>query len=56
MSETIETSTPPPGRTPGFAFRVTATSGAARTGVLTTPHGDVPTPIFMPFSNSSAST
>jgi queuine tRNA-ribosyltransferase len=37
-----------PGRTPGFGFRVTATSGAARTGVLTTPHGDVPTPTFMP--------
>ena len=36
------------GRTPGFGFRVTATSGAARTGVLTTPHGDVPTPTFMP--------
>ncbi len=36
------------GRTPGFRFRVTATSGAARTGVLTTPHGDVPTPTFMP--------
>ena len=38
----------------GFAFRVTATSpgdpGAlrARTGVFTTPHGDVPTPAFMP--------
>ena len=36
------------GRTPGFGFRVTATCGAARTGVLTTPHGDVPTPTFMP--------
>lgn len=36
------------GRTPGFGFRVTATDGAARTGVLTTPHGDVPTPTFMP--------
>lgn len=46
MSETIETL--PAGRTPGFGFRVTATSGAARTGVLTTPHGDVPTPTFMP--------
>jgi queuine tRNA-ribosyltransferase len=38
----------PEGRTPGFGFRVLATSGAARTGVLTTPHGDVPTPTFMP--------
>ncbi len=36
------------GRTPGFGFRVSATCGAARTGVLTTPHGDVPTPTFMP--------
>jgi queuine tRNA-ribosyltransferase len=34
--------------TPGFAFRVDATCGNARTGVLTTPHGDVPTPTFMP--------
>src|SRR4029079_18168798 len=34
--------------TPGFAFEVTATSGNARAGVLTTPHGDVPTPTFMP--------
>jgi len=34
--------------TPGFAFAVTATSGNARAGVLTTPHGAVPTPTFMP--------
>ena len=34
--------------TPGFAFQVDATAGAARAGVLTTPHGDVPTPTFMP--------
>lgn len=34
--------------TAGFAFTVTATSGSARAGVLTTPHGDVPTPTFMP--------
>ncbi len=34
--------------TPGFAFRVSASDGAARTGVLTTPHGEVPTPTFMP--------
>src|SRR4029079_13927799 len=34
--------------TPGFAFEVTATSGNALAGVLTTPHGDVPTPTFMP--------
>jgi len=52
VSEASETTGPSPsfaqGRTPGFGFRVTATSGAARTGVLTTPHGDVPTPTFMP--------
>jgi queuine tRNA-ribosyltransferase len=29
-------------------FRVNATDGAARAGVLTTAHGDVPTPAFMP--------
>ena len=31
-----------------MSFRVTATDGAARAGVLTTPHGEVPTPAFMP--------
>ena len=31
-----------------MSFRVTATDGAARAGVLTTVHGDVPTPAFMP--------
>ena len=30
------------------AFKVTATDGAARAGVLHTAHGDVPTPAFMP--------
>jgi len=34
--------------TPGFAFEVCATDGSARAGVLRTPHGDVPTPTFMP--------
>jgi queuine tRNA-ribosyltransferase len=34
--------------TPGYAFAVRATDGAARTGVLVTPHGEVPTPTFMP--------
>jgi queuine tRNA-ribosyltransferase len=29
-------------------FAVTATDGAARAGLLRTPHGDVPTPAFMP--------
>ncbi|MFM8633501.1 MAG: tRNA guanosine(34) transglycosylase Tgt [Planctomycetia bacterium] len=31
-----------------LAFQIEATDGAARAGVLTTPHGSVPTPIFMP--------
>ncbi len=30
------------------AFTLTATEGAARTGVLRTAHGDIPTPAFMP--------
>ncbi len=34
--------------TPGFDFRVVAEDGPARRGVLTTPHGDVETPTFMP--------
>lgn len=34
--------------TPGFTFRVVAEDGPARRGVLTTPHGDVETPTFMP--------
>src|SRR4051794_11007285 len=29
-------------------FRVTATDGAARAGVLTSAHGEVRTPVFMP--------
>lgn len=35
-------------RTEGFSFRVLATSGHARRSVLTTPHGEVDTPTFMP--------
>ncbi len=35
-------------RTSGFAFRVTARDGHARRAVLSTPHGDVETPTFMP--------
>ena len=31
-----------------MSFRVTATDGAARAGVITTAHGEVPTPAFMP--------
>ena len=34
--------------TAGFSFRVTSTSGLARTGELQTPHGLVETPTFMP--------
>ncbi len=34
--------------TAGFSFRVEAQDGEARLGVLTTPHGEVPTPTFMP--------
>ena len=34
--------------TPGYSFEVKATQGAARTGLLTTPHGEVETPTFMP--------
>jgi queuine tRNA-ribosyltransferase len=30
------------------SFRITATDGAARAGVLATAHGEVPTPAFMP--------
>jgi queuine tRNA-ribosyltransferase len=30
------------------SFTVTATDGEARAGMLTTPHGEVPTPAFMP--------
>jgi queuine tRNA-ribosyltransferase len=33
---------------------VTATSGGARTGVMTTAHGDVPTPAFMPVGTQGA--
>jgi queuine tRNA-ribosyltransferase len=32
----------------GFGFRVVARDGEARRGVLTTPHGEVETPTFMP--------
>jgi queuine tRNA-ribosyltransferase len=35
-------------RTPGFAFRVEAQDGHARASVLTTPHGEIALPTFMP--------
>jgi queuine tRNA-ribosyltransferase len=37
-----------------FAFRVDAADGAARTGVVSTPHGDVRTPAFMPVGTQGA--
>ena len=36
------------------AFEVTARDGAARAGVLRTPHGDVPTPAFMPVGTKAS--
>ena len=35
-------------RPPGFAFAVSAQDGAARAGILTTPHAEILTPTFMP--------
>ena len=37
-----------------FTFRVTATDGAARRGILQTPHGQVETPAFMPVGTRGA--
>jgi queuine tRNA-ribosyltransferase len=37
-----------------ISFRVNATSGHARAGVLSTPHGDVLTPAFMPVGTQAA--
>src|SRR5437879_12495265 len=39
---------------PHFAFRVTHTDGRARRGVITTAHGDVETPAFMPVGTQGA--
>lgn len=33
---------------PDFVFQITAESGSARRGVLSTPHGDLETPAFLP--------
>ena len=38
----------------GFSFHVTATDGAARSGRLRTPHGEVDTPAFMPVATYGA--
>jgi queuine tRNA-ribosyltransferase len=35
-----------------FPFQITATDGAARTGVITTPRGDISTPAFMPLGTA----
>ena len=40
---------------PDFAFRVTHTDQAARCGVMTTAHGDVATPAFMPVGTQERS-
>ena len=40
--------------TPAFSFRIAATDGAARTGVIETPHGAVRTPAFMPVGTQGA--
>ncbi len=42
------------GRGGGFDFRVEAVSGRARAGRLTTPHGEVLTPCFMPVGTKAA--
>ncbi len=38
----------------GFGFRVEATDGKAREGVIATPHGDVRTPAFMPVATQGS--
>jgi queuine tRNA-ribosyltransferase len=39
---------------PAFSFRLTHTDGRARRGVMTTAHGDVQTPAFMPVGTQGA--
>jgi queuine tRNA-ribosyltransferase len=39
---------------PSFGFQLTATDGGARRGVMTTAHGDVETPAFMPVGTQGA--
>jgi queuine tRNA-ribosyltransferase len=39
---------------PRFSFRVTHTDGSARRGVMTTAHGEVATPAFMPVGTQGA--
>jgi queuine tRNA-ribosyltransferase len=40
--------------TPGVAFRVDATDGHARTGLLSLPRGDIRTPAFMPVGTAGS--
>ena len=52
---TPTTSSPGPGvQGPGFSFQISATDGAARTGLVTTPHGTIETPAFMPVGTQGA--
>ena len=37
----------------GLTFSIDATEGAARTGVLATPRGDIRTPAFMPVGTAA---
>ncbi len=37
-----------------FSYRIEATAGRARAGTLTLPHGEVPTPAFMPVGTHGA--
>jgi queuine tRNA-ribosyltransferase len=37
----------------GFGFELKATDGAARTGVIRTPRGDIRTPAFMPVGTAA---
>ncbi len=39
---------------PGFSFALEAADGAARAGTLATPHGAVPTPLFMPVATAAS--
>jgi queuine tRNA-ribosyltransferase len=41
------------GRVSAFPFEIAATDGAARTGVLKTPRGDIRTPAFMPVGTAA---
>jgi queuine tRNA-ribosyltransferase len=36
-----------------FAFEITAADGAARTGIIRTPHGEIRTPAFMPVGTAA---